>query len=174
MNGARIAISAIVGSALIAGIALYYLQVYAFYDEVTDGVIELTPVTSEVAEPILFADFQAIDADSSPLRYRACFTTQMSEAMLTETYKVYDAAEPRVAPDWFECFEADEIGVALEGGRATAYLGEENVQYGIDRVVGIMSDGRGFVWHQINDCGEVVFDGRRAPEGCPTPPETLQ
>ena len=74
MNGARIAISAIVVSALIAGIALYYLQVYAFYDEVTDGGVELTPVTSDLAEPILFADFQAIDADSSPLRYRACFT----------------------------------------------------------------------------------------------------
>lgn len=174
MNGARIAISAIVVSALIAGIALYYLQVYAFYDEVTDGGVELTPVNSDVAEPILFADFQAIDADSSPLRYRACFTTQMSEAMLTETYKIYDAAEPRVAPDWFECFDADAIGAALEDGTATAYLGEENVQYGIDRVVGIMSDGRGFVWHQINGCGEVVFDGRRAPEGCPTPPETLQ
>ena len=43
MNGARIAISAIVVSALIAGIALYYLQVYAFYDEVTDGGVELTP-----------------------------------------------------------------------------------------------------------------------------------
>jgi hypothetical protein len=45
------------------------------------------------------------------------------------------------------------------------------VSYGIDRIVAITEDGRGYVWHQINDCGEVVFDGEPAPENCPEPPE---
>ena len=52
-----------------------------------------------------------------------------------------------------------------------AFLGEENITYGIDRVIAVMPDGRGFGWNQINACGEVVFDGDAAPEGCPTPPE---
>jgi hypothetical protein len=91
-------------------------------------------------------------------------------AMLTETYQVYEGATPLVAPGWFSCFNADDIGVALEEGRAVAYLGEENIQYGIDRVVAIMDDGRAFAWNQINSCGAVVFDGSPAPEGCPVPP----
>ena len=29
----------------------------------------------------------------------------------------------------------------------------------------------GFVWHQMNICGEEVFDGNPPPPGCPPPPE---
>jgi hypothetical protein len=45
------------------------------------------------------------------------------------------------------------------------------VIYGVDRVVAITEDGRGYVWHQINRCGEVVFDGQAAPDDCPEPPQ---
>ncbi|WP_163849809.1 DUF6446 family protein [Pseudooceanicola aestuarii] len=164
----------IVVSALVAGIALYYFQVYAFYDRVQangqDDVV-LTALASGQAEPVLYDDFTAIDADSSPIRYRACFTTQMSQAMLTETYETYPQAEPREAPGWFDCFDADDLGVALDNGRALAFLSRRDVQYGIDRVVAITEDGRGYAWHQINRCGEVVFDGHAAPEGCAPPPD---
>jgi hypothetical protein len=90
--------------------------------------------------------------------------------MLTETYQPYEGAEPLVAPGWFDCFDADEIGAALSEGTAMAFMGTENQSYGIDRIVAILPDGRGFAWHQINHCGEVVFDGRPAPEDCPEPP----
>ena len=70
----------------------------------------------------------------------------------------------------FDCFDAEALGAALETGRALAFLGTENVQYGIDQIVAIHEDGRGFVWHQINRCGEVVFDGNVAPDDCPQPP----
>ncbi|WP_306115250.1 MULTISPECIES: DUF6446 family protein [unclassified Roseovarius] len=164
---------AIVLTALVAGAVMYYLQVYYFYDEVsatgTDDVQMVSLVTGE-SEPVLYDDFKAIDATSSPIRYRACFTTTMSTAMLTETYVYYDAPEPLTAPDWFACFDAEALGAALEDGTALAFLGEKDVQYGIDRVVAVTDDGRGYVWHQINDCGEVVFDGKPAPEHCPEPP----
>ena len=163
----------IVGSALIAGVAMYYLQVYAYYDEVepngrTD--VQMTSLITGAPEAVLYDDFQAIDSTSSPIRYRACFTTSMSHPMLTETYMIYDKAEPLVAPGWFDCFYAEALGAALETGRALAFLGTENVQYGIDQIVAIHEDGRGFVWHQINRCGEVVFDGNVAPDDCPQPP----
>lgn len=161
---------------LAAGIAMYYLQVYAYYEPVvatgTDDVM-LTTIVSEAPEPILYEDFEAIDATSSPIRYRACFTTTMSHPLLTETYVSYDQAEPLVAPDWFDCFDAVEIGKALENGEALAFLGTENIEYGIDRVVAILPDGRGFAWHQINKCGEVVFDGLPVPANCPPKPEGL-
>ena len=97
---------AILISALVAGAALYYLQVYHFYEEVaatgTDDV-QLTSLVTGAPEPVLYDAFQAIDADSSPIRYRACFTTTMSHPMLTETYELYDRAEPLNAPGWFDC-----------------------------------------------------------------------
>lgn len=164
----------IVLSAVLGGALMYYLQVYGFYDEVAPtGVedVQLTTVAAGVPEPILFENFKAIDSNSSPLRYRACFTTPLSEAMLTETYTLYDDPVPNVAPGWFDCFDAVAIGTALEEGRATAYLGVPNIQYGFDRVVAIFPDGSGYAWHQMNICGEEVFDGNPPPPGCPPRPD---
>ena len=174
---ARIIIVGIIVSGLIAGVALYYLQIYAYYTEVdAPGVeeVQLTNLVTGAPEPIMFENFKAIDSDSSPIRYRACFDTPHSQAMLTETYQTYIDAEPLVAPRWFDCFDAEAIGDALQSGEAIAFLGQENIRYGIDRVVAILPDGRAFAWHQINSCGEVVFDGNPAPEGCPPAPERLQ
>lgn len=160
-------------TALVAGVGLYYLQVYHFYEPVkatgTDDVTLVSMVSGQ-PEPVLYDDFEAIDATSSPIRYRACFTTTMSHAMLTETYEPYEKAEPLVAPGWFGCFDAKDIGAALEEGRALAFLSVKDIEYGIDRIVAITEDGRGYSWHQINPCGEVVFDGGHAPADCPSPP----
>ncbi|KJZ20494.1 DUF6446 family protein [Loktanella sp. S4079] len=170
----RIAIVGIAVSALVAGVALYYLQIYAYYEEVgaEDAQVELTSVVTGEAEPIIYDSFEAIDSNSSPIRYRACFTTQLSQAMLTETYIIKDDAEPLVAPGWFDCFDASQIGADLENGTAIAFLGTENIHYGIDRIVAVYPDGRAYAWHEINACGEVVFDGDPAPEGCPPVPES--
>ena len=167
----------LVVSAIVAGGLMYYLQVYGFYEEVPSvgvGDVQLTALASGVSEPILSENFKAIDSESSPLRYRACFDTSMSEAMLTETYETYDDPIPLTAPGWFDCFDANAIGAALEAGEATAFLGTANVSYGFDRVVAIYPDGKGFVWHQINICGEEVFDGNPPPQGCPPPPERTE
>lgn len=173
----KVLAAVIVVSAILAGALMYYLQVYGFYEEVTPtGVedVQLTSLTTGLPEPILSENFKAIDASSSPLRYRACFETTMSQAMLTETYVPYDNPIPNVAPGWFDCFDAQAIGAALEEGQATAFLGTANIDYGFDRVVAIYPDGQGFVWHQMNVCGEEVFDGNPPPPGCPPPPERTE
>lgn len=170
----RLVIIGLAVTALIAGIAMYYLQVYAFYTEVAAedvGNVQLTSLHTGMPEEILFENFNAIDSDSSPIRFRACFETPLSQAMLTETYALYPGAEPLNAPGWFDCFDAAALGAALDSGEALAFMGVENIRYGIDRVVAILPDGRGFVWHQINRCGEVVFDGDPPPEDCPPLPE---
>ena len=164
MNGKIIA-GFLVISGLVAGIAMYWLQVYAFYEPVSfqpGNEIRLTPITSDVPEVIVADNVTGIDATSSPLRFRACFTTPLSQALLTETYVVYEGAEPLVAPGWFDCFDAARIGKALETGEAIAFLSEKNINSktdaagkvqlsGIDRVVAVMPDGHAYAWHQLND-----------------------
>ncbi len=170
---ARFIIAGMLVIAAIAGGALYYLQVYAFYDEVQAEAqdVALTSLTTGQPEPIAFDNFQGIDAGSSPLRYRACFDSVLSQATLNEQYVIVENAEPRVAPGWFDCFDADQIGADLSG-EAIAFLGTENIEYGIDRIVAVYPDGRAYAWHQINECGEVVFDGNPAPPECPPVPES--
>lgn len=162
----------IVVCALAAGAGIYYLQVYGYYEEVplTGGDVVLT-TKGGMEEMIPYEDFEAIDASSSPIRYRACFRTSLTLPELEERFRPYEDAVPLEAPGWFGCYSADGIGEALEAGTARAFLSVENVHYGIDRIVAVLPDGHGYVWHQINPCGEVVFDGRPAPEGCPPPPQ---
>ncbi|KAA9010139.1 DUF6446 family protein [Histidinibacterium aquaticum] len=172
MSAGRIAILGILVTALVAGIALYYLQVFAYYEEIPpeEAKVQLVNLSTGEPEDVRVENFQGIDSGSSPIRYRACFDMGLSVPTLTETYEIYEEAVPLVAPGWFDCFDADEIGAALED-QAIAFLGEENIEYGVDRVVAVMPDGRAYAWNQLNRCGEVVFDGDPAPEGCPPAPE---
>ncbi|WP_397542307.1 DUF6446 family protein [Roseovarius salis] len=173
MTGKLVGIVLIVAG-VVAGAAMYYLQVYAFYERIEptgQGDVQLTARGAGMPEPVSHEDFRAIDADSSPIRYRACFQTDLDPATLEGVYRPYRGAVPLEAPGWFDCFDADSIGAGLEAGTVRAFLGEKNIEYGIDRVVAVSQDGRGYVWHQINHCGEVVFDGKPTPEDCPEPPE---
>ncbi|MEL6808642.1 MAG: DUF6446 family protein [Pseudomonadota bacterium] len=166
MSGKLIGLIILIGS-LIGGIALYYLQVYGFYEPVVEAEVQLVSVVSDMPEPIAINTFEAIDAESSPIRYRACFTTDMSLALLTETYVGLDQATPRNAPHWFDCFDAEAIAAELDAGTALPFLGEKNVEFGVDRIVAITQDGRGYVWHELNDCGEKAYDGTIVGEECP-------
>jgi hypothetical protein len=174
LNAGRLAVAVIVLAAALGGAFLWYTAERAFYEPVafTPGAeIRLVPLVSNQPEPIVVSGIEGVDATSSPIKFRACFATPLSLAMLTETYRPYDDAVPLVAPADFPCFDAAFLGAALESGEALAFLSEPNITYGIDRVVAVTGDGRGYAWHQINHCGEEVFAGRPAPEGCPPVPE---
>ncbi|WP_299874380.1 DUF6446 family protein [uncultured Sulfitobacter sp.] len=169
MSGKIIGIT-IMLSALIAGAGLYYLQVYGFYREVPQPVITLVSLTDDQPEEIFTNALHAIDADSSPIRFRACFTTDLSLPMLTETYQMIDTNAPRNAPGWFDCFDARAIAAEIDAGTALTFLGGKNVHFGVDRIVAITEDGRGYVWHELNDCGEKAYDGTIVGEECPALP----
>ena len=152
MNG-KVVGGFIVLTALLAGGAIYYLQEYAFYQTVAfapGDEIELTALVSGVPEPIPVTDLQGIDATSSPLRFRACFTTPIDQPTLTEGFRVYDKAVPLNAPTWFTCFDAEKIGDALASGEAIAFLGQAGIAPQIDRVVAVFADGHAYAWHQVN------------------------
>lgn len=160
--------------AVSAGLSMYYLQVYGFYYEVEPRPgqeVTLVPKDGSEAQVIAYDGFQAIDADSSPIRYRACFTTQLDLDALSAAYAPAEKPEPLTAPAWFDCYDAGRIAAALESGQARAYLGAKNVHYGVDRIVAVTEDGQGYAWHVLNNCGKKAYDGTVIGEECPPRPE---
>lgn len=150
MNLGRILIVAMVALALVAGAVIYWLQVYAFYHAVTftpGQEMALTPADGGAPVAIAVSGMDAIDADSSPLRFRACFTVD-PDALAG--FASYEEATPLNGPGWFTCYEAREIGMALEKGEARAFLSVHDIHPGVDRVVAVFPDGRAFAWHQLN------------------------
>lgn len=172
MNG-KIFVIALLGAPLIVGASIYYLQVYGFYDTVEPTGpkdVQLVLASDGVTEPVPHSQFQAIDGSSSPIRYRACFTTPVGLEEARATYVAAPEALPRNAPSWFDCFDAAAIGAELEAGTATTFLSEKNISYGVDRVVAITQDGRGYIWHTLNNCGETDYTGTVVGETCPPRP----
>ncbi len=169
----RLVVTALVVTALVAGIAMWWLQTRGYYAEVTADAAAMTvvPLDGGPRRPIPVTDFEAIDSESSPIRFRACFRTD--PAIVDDALPVGDAV-PLNAPGWFGCFDAAAIGGALEAGEAVALLSRGNEPYGIDRVIALFPDGRGYAWTEINRCGAAVFDGNPAPEGCPPPPDEAE
>lgn len=154
-------------SAALGGGLLYYLQIYGFYEDVAAADVSVTLLTEDgAAEVIEVSDLRAIDAGSSPIRFRACFSTALDPAALTGFVPAPDVV-PRNAPGWFDCFDAEALAAELAAGRATAFIGQKNVQYGVDRIVAISQSGQGFIWHELNDCGEKAYDGTVVGEACP-------
>lgn len=154
MNG-KIVGGFIVLVALLFGAGVYWTQVYAFYSELDPASpaaeMRLVSIASGQPEAIVADGFKGIDATSSPLRFRACFTTPLSLAMLSETYVAAPEPVPLVGPGWFSCYDATAIGEALERGEALAFLSEHDIHPGIDRVIAVFPDGRAYAWQQLND-----------------------
>ncbi|SFT48613.1 DUF6446 family protein [Sedimentitalea nanhaiensis] len=171
MMGKVLAVALLV-CGLIAGGAMYYLQVYGYYHEVAASGPEdvaIVSLATDAPEPIPHSGFRAIDADSSPIRYRACFDTTADPAALSQTYWDIAGADPRNAPGWFDCFDAAAIAAQIQNGSARVFMGQKNVHYGVDRIVVITDDGRGFAWNELNDCGAKAYDGTVVGEECPQP-----
>ena len=167
MTAGRLVVLALLAAAALAGGGAWYLQLYAYYERLPEQArFALTAPGAATPQDFAIRDFRGIDSDSSPIRYRACFTLAGPVGELA----VYPDPTPLIAPGWFDCFDASAIGAALAEGRAQAVLSQANIRYGIDRVVALFPDGRGYAWNQINACGRAHFDGNPVPPGCPPPP----
>ena len=156
--------------AVVAGALLYYLQVYGYYQIVEDTEhTEVKLVSSLTQQPvgIDYSAFRAIDSNSSPIRYRACFETDINLEQLSDNYVAAGRVIPRNAPNWFDCFDATYIAAALTSNSAKAFLGQKNIHFGVDRIVAITSNGQGYIWHELNDCGRKSYDGTVIGEACP-------
>ncbi|MBL4750811.1 MAG: histidine kinase [Amylibacter sp.] len=162
MNGKPVMI-ALLSAAVVAGAGLWYSIERAYYFTVTD----VTGITvNGTLQPV--SAYQGIDADTSPLKMRACFKVNWAYTP-SDDYK--DSATPLRAPRSFDCYNGEQITHDLESGGATAILANENKPYGFDTYIAQYADGRAYMWRQINDCGEAQFSGNDLPKDCPNPAE---
>lgn len=151
MSSGKVVVSMLLLVALLSGLAMWYLQVYGFYDEVDEIAgaqdMVLTLRDGNTAS-MAIQDFRAIDADSSPLRYRACFSVDPAQVQDAE---VYADPTPLNGPNWFQCYSARGLSGDLASGAARAVLSQRDIAPGVDRVIAVYPDGRAFAWHQLND-----------------------
>ena len=67
-----------------------------------------------------------------------------------------------------DCFNAEKLGLSLKDSiSGEVFLSQKNIMYGVDRVVAILENGKGYVWHEINDCGDKLYDGSPVSNECP-------
>ena len=151
MSTGKILVSMLVLSAVLAGLGVYYMQVYGFYAPLDEAAAAELHATADDMQPIPLAvtEFRGIDADSSPLRYRSCF--RITDMAALEGAQPFEGATPLVGPRWFSCFSAKGLTADLESGAAVAYLGQPEIHPDVDRVIAVYPDGRAFAWHQFND-----------------------
>ena len=163
----------IVVAALTAGVGIWYTQERAFYEPVSgeQAQLVLTSVATGQPEPFLATNVQAIDSASSPIRFRACFETTVTPDQLAASFVPAQNPEPLTAPGWFDCYDAVALASALASGQAQAFIAEKNIHYGVDRIVAVTQDGKGYVWHALNNCGEKAYDGTVIGEECPPRPQ---
>ncbi|MFD1880352.1 DUF6446 family protein [Paracoccus pacificus] len=150
MNG-KWPVLAILVSAVAVGAGVWYTQEYGYYARLDPSAAQPTVVVDGKPVPLGATDLEAIDANSSPIRWRACF--RLAEP-LPAGAEPFPNAEPLVGPRWFSCFDAGQIDRDLASGAATAYLGQSDIRPGADRVIAVYPDGRAYGWHQLNEAAE--------------------
>jgi len=137
MSG-RILIIGFVAFVAVFAAALWYFQTRAYYEEVSADSVEIAGQSYPVS------DWRGIDAPTSPLKLRACF--QLDDK---PDAPVAEDAAPLVAPDWFDCFDAEALESALADGEATGYLAAPGEFGATNRIVARFPDGRAYMWRQL-------------------------
>ena len=141
MNGKRF-ILLFLCSVGIFTVALFYFQNYAYYDSID---IRQNILLGKKRFEISY--YQGIDSESSGLKLRECFVVDILDGI---NLPKYEKPTPLTAPFWFKCFNAERITKDLEDGKASAFLLKKEEFDGIDNVIAIYPDGRGYRWRQLN------------------------
>ena len=141
MNGKRF-ITLFLSSVVIFTAALFYFQNYAYYDLID---IRQNILLGEKRYEISY--YKGIDSESSGLKLRECFVVDILDDI---NLPKYEKPTPLTAPFWFKCFNAERIAKDLEDGKASAFLFKKEEFDGIDNVIAIYPDGRGYRWRQLN------------------------
>ncbi|MTH34875.1 histidine kinase [Paracoccus limosus] len=147
MNG-RIPALILIAAAVAAGVGVWYAQEYGFYDRIDPSAAALTVIADGKPVALATNGVEAIDADSSPIRWRACF--HLTKPLPADA-EPFAQPTPLIAPGWFSCFDAGRIAADLASGAAHAYLGQPEIRPDVDRVIAVYPDGRAYGWHQFND-----------------------
>lgn len=123
---------------------LWYTQFHAFYYDLQREPL----VIGGVEYPV--ETWVGTDASSSPLKRRVCLTLRGDVAeQILGAHPVLDDAEPLVAPDWFDCFDAGRIDRDIASGAAKVIKMGPSGFDGVDNYIALYPGGEGYVWRQI-------------------------
>jgi Family of unknown function (DUF6446) len=137
----RLLMIGLLAFATVFGAALVYFQFFAFYERQRGvGALRID------GEAVPVADYDGIDATSSPLKLRGCF--RIDPAAVAARAPAADAT-PLVAPFWFRCFDAGRLTADLAVGGARAYDIGPDAPPGFDLMLAVYPDGRGYIWRQL-------------------------
>jgi len=142
-------VAAIIGITAIFAAVMWYTQTRAWYGTIDSADLVVTTPTGEIL-PLFESAFQGIDAETSPLRFRACFTLDEAAMATIAQAATHPDPEPLVAPAWFDCFDARTLSEAIEASEARPVMSMHEIARGVDRVLAVFPDGRGYAWHQLN------------------------
>jgi Family of unknown function (DUF6446) len=121
--------------------ALVWFQFFAFYERQRGvGAVRIA------GEAVPVADYDGIDASSSPLKLRACM--RLDAHALDGVAPAADAT-PLVPPFWFRCFDARRLTADLASGAARAYAIGTDSPPGFELMLAVYPDGRGYLWRQL-------------------------
>ncbi len=151
------------GFTTVFGVGLWYSMNYAYYEKIND----VTEVSLQ-GQAFPVGDYRGIDAQTSPLKMRACFTLDRPYEPLGDKP---EQANPLIAPMWFTCFDAEQISADIASGKAISIEAGFNEPFGFTRYIAQYPDGRAFMWRQINECGDAKFSGENIPKQCRKTPE---
>ncbi len=148
----RLAVIGLLAAALTAGAVLWHRQVFVEYSRFEGSWNGFGTVLKLAGSGngIPLSGIEGIQGPSSPLKFRACFRTDPASVPKPAGATSYRNPTPLTVPDWFDCFDAAELGADLEAGRAQAFLVQAEIADGIDLVAAFYPDGRGFAWRQVN------------------------
>ena len=113
-----------------------------------DVKIALTPIIGDTPEPVAIRNPQATSDNSDVDSFYACFDTDLNFAFVTETYEILENVDPPSPASHLPCFDADKIRDDVYSGEAIAVMGERGYSIGVDRLVVLYQDGRGYAWNQ--------------------------
>jgi len=155
MRGRTLMIGLLVVTAVFA-VALWWFQTRAYYER-SEGAEAIE--VAGLAIPV--EGYSQIDAKTSPLKLRACFRLKDpadlaraadAAAPLTEEARAAGVTlEPLLAPGWFDCFDAETLAGLSQIDGARMLVAARNAPQGVDRVVLLLPDGRGWLWRQLNE-----------------------
>ncbi len=155
MSGRNLIIG-LIALTVVFAVALWWFQNHAYYESAEGAeAIEIAGLSIPVT------DYSQIDAATSPLKLRACFrlsdpadlnrAVQASAPLTGEARKAGIPLDPLVAPNWFECFDAETLAGLAQSPGAEVIVAARNAPQGFDRIALILPDGRGWLWRQLNE-----------------------
>ena len=133
-------VTGLLGFTLVFGMAFWWFQEHAFYEENWSPDVVIAGTVYPVTE------WRGITSTSSPLKMRACFV--LSEEIEAPPSL---APTPLVAPGWFKCFNAQYIEENLANGYGKAYIAGQGEVRGYDRIIAVFPGGNTYMWRQPSE-----------------------